>query len=102
MLLVPPPIVTVDPNNAITKVFEDVTFVCSAIGLGDMSFVWEYNGSVISSSDSALRQDSLTITSVLPQQQGQYKCTVTSSYSNLSSHAFATLHTKGNHICTII
>ena len=96
--LVSPPIVTIDPNNVTAKVHESITFVCSATGLEYLSFVWEYNGSVISVSNSTLHKNSLTIHSVLPQMQGQYKCTVTSSYSNLSSDAFTTLHVKGTYI----
>ena len=102
--LVSPPIVTIDHNNVTAKVYESVTFMCSATGLEYLSFVWEYNGSVISMSNSTLHQNALIISSVLPQMQGQYKCTVTSSYSNMSSDAITTLHVKGIaiHITTHI
>ena len=87
-----PPIVTILPNNVTAKVYDTITFVCSAVGLGDFSFEWETSNLIHTN------ERSLTIKSVLPQHQGQYKCTVTSSYSNLSSDAFATLNIKGN-IC---
>ena len=97
---VSPPIVTVAPNNYTANLFESVTFVCSAVGLGDFSFVWEHDGSVISASPSqasTLTQYPLSVGPVMPQHQGQYKCTVTSSYSNLSSDdAFAMLNLNGN------
>ena len=70
--------------------------MCSAVGLGDFLFVWEHDGEVTSAALSILQQHSLTIHSVLPQHQGRYKCTVTSSYSNLTSEAFATLQLIGN------
>ena len=66
---VPPPIVTINPNNIIVSLFEPVTFICSAVGHGDLLFVWEHDDSVISTSNSTLhcQQNSLTIDSVLPQ-----------------------------------
>ena len=104
LFLVPPLVVTIDPDTVIAKVFESVTFVCYATGLGDLSFVWEHDGSVITASNSTLQQNSLTIDSVLPQHQGQYKCTVTSSYSTLSSYELTTLKLTGNfmHVCDIV
>ena len=90
------PIVTIDPSNVIAKIHENITFVCSAVGLGDFLFVWEHDGEVTLTALSTLQQHFLTIHSVLPQHQGQYKCTVTSSYSNLTSEAFATLQLIGN------
>lgn len=98
LLLVPPLVVTVDPNNVTAKVYESVTFFCYTNGHGDLSFVWEYGDSVISISNSTLQQNSLTIDSVRPQNQGQYKCTVTLSYSTSSSYALATLNLNGNAI----
>ena len=93
--IVSPPIVTIDPTNVIAKVHKNITIFCSAIGVGDFLFVWEHDGEVIATAPSALQQHSLTIHSVLPQNQGQYKCIVTSSYSNLTSEAFATLQLIG-------
>ena len=94
--VVSPPIATIDPSNVIAKVHQNVTFVCSAVGLGDFLFVWEHDDEVTLAALSTLQQHSLTIHSVLPQHQGQYKCTVISSYSNLTSEAFATLQLIGN------
>ena len=95
---------TIDPNNVTAKVFESVTFVCSTTGIGDLSFVWEHDGSVIATSNSTSQQDFLNIDSIMPQHQGQYQCTVISSYSSLSSYAIATLNLNGNfvHIHTYI
>ena len=90
ILLVSPPIVTVVPNSVTAKVYGNVTFVCSAVGLGNFLFKWESSNSVLTN------ERSLTLNPVLPHHQGQYKCTVTSSYSNLSSAVFAALHIKGN------
>ena len=89
----PPPVVTINPNNVTIKVFESVTFVCSAIGFGGFLFKWE-------SLNLIQYNSSLTIDSVLPQHQGQYRCTATSLFSNLSSDAVATLHIKGNYLHT--
>ena len=100
-VLVPPLDITVEPNNVTAKVYGSVTFVCYTNGFGDLSFVWEFDDSVISTSNSTLQQNSLTIHSLLPQHQGQYKCIATSPYSNSSSYAFATLNLKGNPICSI-
>ena len=74
------------------------------VWLLDMLFVWEHDDLAISTSSSTLQQNSLTIDSVLPQHQGQYKCTVTSSYSTLSSYGLATLHLNGNlmYVCDIV
>ena len=96
-----PPIVTINPSNIIVSVFDRVTFVCSAVGHGDLLFVWEHDDSVISTSNSTLQQNSITIDSILPQHQGQYKCTVTSSYSTLSSYELATLRLNGNFMHTV-
>ena len=90
ILVVSPPNVTIAPNSVTAKVYGSVTFVCSAVGLGDFLFKWELSNSVLTN------ERSLTLNPVLPKQQGQYKCTVTSSYSNLSSAEFAVLHIKGN------
>ena len=100
MLLVSPITVTIDPNIITAKVHGSVTFVCHTTVYGDFSFVWEHDDSVISISNSTLPQDSLSIDSVMPQHQGQYKCTVTASYSNLSvnSDAFAMLNLNGNFL----
>ena len=92
ILIVPRPNVTIVPNDVTAKVFGSVTFVCSAVGFGDLSFQWESSNSILTN------ERSLIINPVLPRHQGQYKCTVTSSYSNLNSDAFATLHVKGNHL----
>ena len=92
ILIVPSPNVTIVPNDVTAKVYGIVTFVCFAVGFGDLSFQWESSNLVHTN------KRSLTINPVLPRHQGQYKCTVTSSYSNLSSDAFATLHVKGNHL----
>ena len=94
--IVSPPIVTIDHNNVTAKLHKTVTFVCSAVGLGNFLFVWEHDGEIISAALTAVKQHSLTIHSVLPRHQGQYKCNVTSSYSNLSSEAFVTLQLIGN------
>ena len=90
-------VVTIDPNNVTTKVFWSVTFVCytTGFGHGDLLFMWEHDDSAISASNSTLQQNSLTIDLVLPQHQGQYKCTVTYA-SILSSDATATLNLNGN------
>ena len=88
----PPPNVTIVPNDVTAKVYGSVTFVCSAVGLGDFSFQWESSNLILTN------ERSLTINSVLPRHQGQYKCTVTSLYSSLSSDAIAMLHVKGNHM----
>ena len=93
ILLVSPPVVTIDPSDITVRIYDEITFVCSAVGFGDFSFQWESSNSVLTNE----RSRSLTINSVLPRHQDQYKCTVTSSYSNLSSNAFATLNIKGNH-----
>ena len=89
--------VTINPNITTAKVFGNITFVCHSTVHGNFSFVWEHDGLVISISSSTLSQDSLNIDSVMPQHQGQYKCTVTASYSNFSvnSHAFAELNLNG-------
>ena len=91
-----PAIVSIIPNNHSVNLYESVAFFCSAIGRGSFSFAWEHNGMVISSSDS------LSIDSVMPQDQGQYKCTVTTTFSNFSinSNASAMLNLNGN--CIII
>ena len=98
--LVSPPTVTIYPNNVTAKIFGSITFVCYTTGFGDFSFVWEHDGSVISASNSTLQQDSLSIDPVLPQHQGQYRCTVMASYTNLSmnSNAFAILNLNGNFL----
>ena len=99
-ILVPPPTVTINPNNITGKVFGSVTFTCYTMGFGNLSFVWEHDGSAISTSNFTQQQDSLSIDPVLPQHQGQYRCIVTSSYSNLSlsSYALAILNLNGNFI----
>ena len=98
MFSVSPITVTINPNNIAAKVFGSVTFFCHTTVYGNFSFVWEHDGSVISiSTNSTVPQDSLSIDSVMPQHQGQYKCTVTASYSNLSvnSTTFAMLNLNG-------
>ena len=97
-ILVAPPTVTINPNNITAKVFGSVAFTCYTTGFGNLSFVWEHDGSVISTSNSTQQQDSLSIDTVLPQHQGQYRCTVISSHSNLSSYALAALNLNGNFI----
>lgn len=94
---VSPPIVRIKPNSITAKVFGNETFFCFATGLGNLSFVWEYNDVVISVYSGMQRSSSITFDPVLPRQQGQYKCAVTSSYSQLSSHEFATLYVTGNN-----
>ena len=84
------------PNNATAKMFGGVTFICYTNVSGDKSFTWEHDGLLISTSNSTSQQDSLIISSVMPKHQGQYKCTVKSSYSNLRSNAFASLNLNGN------
>ena len=98
--LVSPPTVTIYPNNVTAKILGSVTFICYTTGFGDFSFVWEHDSSVISASNSTLQQDSLSIDPVLPQHQGQYRCTVTASYTNLStnSDAFTMLNLNGNFL----
>ena len=93
-----PAIVSIIPNNHSVNLYESVAFFCSAIGRGSFSFAWEHNGIVISSSDS------LSIDSVMPQDQGQYKCTVTTTFSNFSinSNASAMLNLNGNCIIMAI
>ena len=91
MLLVSPPNVTIDPNTITTKLYGTITFTCSAVGFGDFSFEW------LSPNFDRTYERFLTIDSVLPRHQGQYKCTVTSLYSNLSSYGLATLNVQGNH-----
>ena len=94
----------IDPNNVTARMFESVTFICYTNESGDKSFTWEHDGLLISTSNSTSQQDSLIISSVLPQHQGQYKCAVKSSYSNLSSDAFASLNLNGNdtYVCIAI
>ena len=87
-----PPIVKINPNNFTAKVLGSVKFLCSAIGIGDFSYRWESLNLVHTN------ERSLIISSVLPQHQGQYKCTALSSYSHLSSTAFAMLHVKGTYV----
>jgi len=91
-------VVTIDPNNITVKIFESVTLVCNTTGSGELTFVWEHDGSIISTSNSTSQQDSLSINSVIPWHQGQYKCTVRLFYSSLSSYALASLTLNGNFI----
>ena len=84
------PIVTIDPNSLTANLYDPIEFICSAVGLGDFSYAWESSSNIVHTNER-----SLTIDSALPRHQGQYKCTVTSSYSNLTSEAFATLKLKG-------
>ena len=89
-------VVTIDPNNVTTEVFKSITFVCYTNGSGDLSFVWEHGNTIISATNSTLQQNYLTIDSVLPRHQGQYKCTL--SQSIMSYEAFATLNLNGNFL----
>ena len=98
LFLAPSLVVVIDPNNFTAKVFGSVTFICFTNVSGDKSFTWEHDGLLISSSNSTSQQDFLIIGLVQPKHQGQYKCTVKLSYSNLSSDAFASLNLNGNHI----
>ena len=95
-------VVSIDPNNVTAKVFGIITFVCYTNGSGELSFVWEHDGIIISTSNSTLQQNSLHIDSVLPQHQGQYKCTVTPSHSKMSYEAFTTLNVNGKVIYSAI
>ena len=92
---VSPPIVTITPKSYIANLRRSVEFTCNTMGFGDFSFVWEHDGSVISTSNSSLQHNSIYIDAVLPEHQGQYRCTVTSFFSNLRSDAFATLTLNG-------
>ena len=94
--------VTIDPNNVTTEVFKSITFVCYTNGSGDLSFAWEHDNMIISTTTSTLRQNHLTIDSVLPRHQGQYKCTVILSQSNMSYEAFAMLNLNGNFFYRVI
>ena len=92
--LVRPPIVTIDPYTTITKVFGSVVFNCSAVGFGEFSYAWNFNLSLVVLSN----EPTFVIDRVLPQQRGEYRCTVTSSYMQLSSSVVATLSVKGNSV----
>jgi len=93
---VPPPSVTITPNITTVKVFGSIQFICSATGFGDLSFAWYHNGSLLQTSSNSV-ESTLTISRVLPQQQGIYKCTVTSSHRQLRSDSYATLLVNGKY-----
>ena len=97
LFLAPSLVVMIDPNNVTAKMFESVKFICYTNVSGGKSFTWEHHGLLISTSNSTSQQDSLIISSIMPKHQGLYKCTVKSSYSNLSSDAVASLNLNGNH-----
>ena len=97
--VVSPPTVIIHPNNITGEIFESVQFTCYTTGFEDFSFVWEHDGSVISTSNSTLLQNSIIIDPVLPQHQGQYRCIVTSFFSNFTSDAFTTLILNSKLFC---
>ena len=92
--LVSPPAVTTTPNITTARVFGSVQFICSAIGFGDLSFAWYHNGTLLQMSNN-IAENTLTISRVLPQQQGVYKCTVTLFQKRLTSDSYTTLVVNG-------
>ena len=91
-----PPAVSVTPNITTGEVFGSVQFNCSANGFGDLSFAWYHNGSLLQTSNSSV-ENTLTISRVLPQHQGIYKCIVTLIQKQLTSDSYATLVVNGKN-----
>ena len=93
---VSPPTVTTTPNTTTARVFGSVQFICSAIGFGDLSFAWYHNNTLLQTSNNSV-ENTLTISRVLPQQQGVYKCTVTILQKQLISDSYVSLVVNGKN-----
>ena len=91
--LVSPPIVGILPNVTTVGVFGSIEFVCSATGFGELSFAWYHDGALQSSISDGGDSSTLAFRRVLPQDRGQYTCSVMLIYRQwrLNSDAMATL-----------
>jgi len=94
LYVVRPPNVTINPYAIIAKVFGSISFSCSAVGFGDLTYAWNFN----MSSYVLSNKPTFVIDRVLLRQRGEYRCIVTSSYKQLSSSAVAILSLKGKSV----
>jgi len=85
-----PPAIAVDPQSVAANAGDTVRFSVSATGDPPLSYEWYYAGNVIADASGP----ELVLTSVAPEQAGNYWVVVASPYGSATS-AVATLEVQG-------
>ena len=75
MYIVPRPMINIHPVSSKVKALASVTFTCSISNVNTITYSWHRNnGDIPSTRSSRQNTNTLTITRVIPSDEGMYYC----------------------------
>ena len=87
-IVVPRPVIDTHPGNATVKALASVTFTCSISNVNGVTYSWHRNdGDIPSTRSSGQNTNALTITGVIPPDEGMYYCIVTNDGGSTPSRS---------------
>ena len=87
-IIVPRPMIDTYPVNTTVKALASVTFTCSVSNINEVTYSWNRNnGDIPSMRSSGQNTNALTITGVIPPDEGMYYCIATNNYGSTSSQS---------------
>ena len=103
-MLAPIPVVIIHPMSTAVTAFRNVTFMCRASvsirsrSTGKLTYSWHrYNGTIPNKKSKGYNTNTLTITRVIPPDEGLYYCTASNNFGSSSSRT-ASLMVDGEYI----
>ena len=88
-IVVPRPVIDTHPVNATVKALASVTFTCSVSNVNEVTYSWRHrnNGDIPSIRSRGQNTNTLTITRVIPPDEGMYYCIATNDGGSTSSRS---------------
>ena len=86
--IVPRPVIDTHPVSSTVKALESVTFISSVSNVNGVTYSWHRNnGDIPSSRSRGQNTNTLTITRVIPPDEGMYYCIATNDGGSTSSRS---------------
>ena len=82
------PVITTHPVNTTVKALTSVTFTCSVSNVNEVTYSWHRNnGDIPNNRSRGQNTNALTITRVIPPDEGVYYCIATNDAGSTSSRS---------------
>ena len=87
-IVVPRPVINTHPVSSKIKALASVTFTCSVSNINGVTYLWHRsNGDIPRTRSRGQNTNTLTITGVIPPDEGMYYCIATNDGGSTSSRS---------------